>query len=79
MVILNYNHEDITNTAPHSIHLHGHGFAVMSVGHQPQNVHNVFNPDIVCDSLWCAAASWNKSRDVYAMQFYNFFQRELIM
>jgi len=71
MVMVNYNHE---NTAHHAIHMHGHGFAVMSVGYGPQNVDGgrtpagVINPEIVCDSALCAAASWNKSRDVYVIQ-----------
>jgi len=49
----------------HSIHLHGHGFAVMAIEFDLPNVdEGVNNSNIVCDSTLCAAASWNMSRDV---------------
>jgi len=66
--MLNYHDEAMTH---HSIHLHGHGFAVMSMGYALQNVddgQSLNNPDIVCGSSSCSTASWNKSRDVYVMQ-----------
>ena len=65
----NYNTEKGNFTPHHSIHLHGHGFVVMSVGFGPLNAgQGTNNPDIVCDSASCASASWNKSRNVYVMQ-----------
>jgi len=49
----------------HSIHLHGHGFAVMAMGFERLDVdEGVNNSDIVCDSTLCAVPSWNTSRDL---------------
>ena len=68
-MILNYNIQQLNFTPHQTVHLHGHGFAVMSMGFGLPNVTGLnYNPDIVCDSTICAAASWNTSRDVYAMQ-----------
>jgi len=67
--MFNYNTEIVNYVPHHTIHLHGHGFAVMSMGFGPLDVdEGLNNPDIVCDTPSCAAASWNKSRDVYVMQ-----------
>jgi len=56
---------DVPYSPHHSIHLHGHGFAVMAIEFDLPNVdEGVNNSDIVCDSTICAAASWNMSRDV---------------
>ena len=69
MVMYNYSPVYVNNTPPHAIHMHGHAFAVMYMGYKPQTGVEVRNnPDIVCDSPTCAAANWNKSRDVYVMQ-----------
>jgi len=69
LVMFNHNIEKVNFTPHHHIHLHGHGFTVMSVGFGLPNVNDGrSNPDIVCDSTICAAASWNKSRDMYVIQ-----------
>jgi len=67
--MFSYSPENATNKLHHSAHLHGHGFAVISVGYKPQDGdEDRNNPDIVCESTLCSAASWNKSRDVYVTQ-----------
>jgi len=68
MVMFTYLPANVTNDRSHSIHMHGHGFAVMYMGYEPEHGdEGRNNPDIVCDTPSCAAASWNKSRDVYVM------------
>jgi len=66
LVLLGYQ-SSVDFSPHHTAHLHGHGFAVMAMGFgQPKVTAEGYNdnPDIVCDSKICAAASWNKSRDV---------------
>jgi len=69
VVILNYDSTDRLTEAHHSLHLHGHSFAVMTMGYGPQNSDTAkrplsqFNQDIVCDTPKCAAARWNNSHD----------------
>ena len=73
LVMLSYNVQKLNFTPHQTIHLHGHGFAVMSMGFGLPNATGLnYNPDIVCHSTICAAASWNKSRDVYVIMLKNF-------
>jgi len=79
LVMYNYNVNKLRNIYQHhSIHMHGHGLAVMSMGfrspYAQQKDRN--NPDIVCESSSCASASWNKSRDVYVTQSSKLSSRE---
>ena len=74
MVLMNNNfRQSVLSQAHHAVHLHGHGFAVLSVGYGLQNAEDgrrpegLRNPDIVCEAPLCTAASWNQSRDVYVM------------
>jgi len=73
MVILNYDSADSISEAHHTIHLHGHSYAVLTMGYGPQNSDtgkrplSQVNQDIVCDTPKCAAARWNNSRDTYVI------------
>jgi len=71
LVLMNNNpRQSVLSQADHSVHLHGHGFAILSVSYGLQNEdgrrpEGLANPDIVCEAPMCAAAGWNQSDDVY--------------
>ena len=75
MVLMNYNTWP-TRPGHHTVHLHGHSFAVLALGFAPQNrstgqidlADGVMNDDIGCDSGLCAQSQleqvkWNAPQD----------------
>jgi len=52
--------------SPHAVHLHGHSYAVLHVGHQSINattgLANGRNPDVTCADPLCITTKWTNDR-----------------
>ena len=65
-LVLTSLHENFMDNTWHTIHFHGHQFAVVGVGHAQYNVSSghwvAMNENIVCESALCDRPHWKASR-----------------